>query len=127
MKQFWIALILFAALSVVTPFGAPHAAGKDGKYILMGRGADTCHQWAKARRIETPTVVEMESWLLGYLTATNAWRANTGDVTAGLSADQIFTWMDRYCKDHKDERIGEAARNLVLGLDELSGKRKSGK
>jgi hypothetical protein len=127
MKQFWIALILLTALGVVTPFGVPHAADKDGHYLLLGLGGDTCRQWAKARRIETPTVVEMESWLLGYLTATNAWRANTGDVTGGLSSDKIFTWMDRYCKDHQDKRIGEAARNLVHGLDELSGKRKLGK
>ncbi|MDA0655985.1 MAG: hypothetical protein O2912_06215 [Proteobacteria bacterium] len=127
MKRFLIALILFAALGVFTPFSALHAADKDGNYLLMGLGGDTCRQWATARRIETPTLVEMESWLLGYLTATNVWRANTGDVSGGLSSDQMFTWMDRYCKDHQDERIGEAARNLVHGLDELSAQRKSGK
>ncbi len=121
MKYIWIGIV---ALLIHT--GSAQAADKQGRYLLIGIGSDTCHQWMTARRVETPKVVEMESWVLGFLTATNVWRANTGDVTAGMETDQIFKWMDRYCKDHPKDRVGEAARNLVYGLDELLKPKKQG-
>jgi len=128
MKKLWIVIALFGGFAQSDMASdVAHAADQEGRYLLIGIGNDTCTQWATARRIETPKVVKMESWLLGYLTATNVWRANTGDVTAGMESDQIFKWMDGYCKDHPKKRVGEAARNLVFGLDELLKPNKKGK
>ncbi|HAT36798.1 MAG TPA: hypothetical protein DCS82_13870 [Rhodospirillaceae bacterium] len=114
-------LIIFALGAFV---GSASAADKQGRYLVVGDGAEGCSLWTDERKKSSPRSRALESWLLGYITATNVWRPDTADVAGGLEAPALFEWTDNYCQEHPKSRIAEAARNLIYGLDELSAQNK---
>jgi hypothetical protein len=113
------------SLALLAVPGAALAADAKGNYVILGAGTYKCSQWVDARRIETPDVVEMESWLMGYITATNAWRSNTTSVSGAMIPAQLYGWMDGYCKDNLQETLGNAASQLVTALDYLMQQKKA--
>ncbi len=70
-----------------------------------------CGQWFTRK-------VVAQTWLLGYLSGLNVAYAK-GDKDAldkANSADQIFLWMDNYCKAHPLEMVSAAGFVLYLEL-----------
>ena len=114
-------LMMFALCAQI---GTASAADKLGRYLVVGHGVEACHHWVTERKKNSPRAQELESWIMGYVTGTNFWRPDTGDVTGGLDGPALYEWMDNYCKAHPKERLADAARNLIFGLDELTGQTK---
>lgn len=109
-------LVIFA---LIAQTGTAAAADKMGRYLVIGHGAEPCRHWVAERKKVSDRAQELESWIMGFVTATNVWRPDTGDVTGGLDGPALFEWTDNYCKAHPNERLAEAARNLIFGLYEL--------
>ncbi|TSP13931.1 hypothetical protein [Cupriavidus campinensis] len=92
-----------AAVAAILTLCAPlaHADGSTGTTTF---GRSDCGQW-----IASPTETK-KAWLLGYLSGTNMWndmqiqyRSGGKDMGPDIlgrvqSADQIYVWMDNYCR-----------------------------
>ncbi len=76
-------------------------------------GQPDCGQWIKQLD------VAKKSWLLGFLTGFNqVWFgiSTSDDLGKINSAQQIFVWMDNYCKANPLNRVGDGAEKLIFEL-----------
>ena len=76
-------------------------------------GEPDCGQWVSKKREPD------KAWLLGYLSGASAWQ--TANSKADLlkqvgSAEQIFLWMDNYCKATPLGFLSDGATKLIVEL-----------
>ena len=65
------------------------------------KGVSTYAQWAEDRRIDGTMSIMSESWLLGLLSGFSfAAEKEFWGSGGGLTNDQVFFWMDRYCDEN---------------------------
>jgi hypothetical protein len=56
------------------------------------------------------------AWVLGYLSAYNAFVAGDGDISGTADANAVLGWMDNHCGAHPLETIEEATQALIKDL-----------
>lgn len=78
-------------------------------------GAHTCDQWTNGNQL---VKARARSWLAGYLTAANSMttQMHGPDFLKDPPESKLWAWMDRYCKEHPKDAVGDGAPELV---DEL--------
>lgn len=73
-------------------------------------GSPDCAQWTREHRAED------RAWLRGYMSGRNR-RSSRGDVLDKVhSAQEMFGWMDAYCKANPHDRVSLGADRLFLEL-----------
>jgi hypothetical protein len=88
-------------------------------YHALGVGvAVSCGAWQEARRARNVQAMGQESWVLGYVSATNAFAVATtqNDFLAAVDAAAIWAWLDNYCRQHPLEKLAEATDALIVDL-----------
>ena len=114
-------LLLFVFFPVLTG-----AFDKTGLY--SGVGAITCPDYVKnfdEGRAERPSPDHIrvdrlftQGWLLGYLSAYNAWTENDRKhIADGLDVAEIESWVAEYCREHSLETIADAMLALIPVLE----------
>lgn len=78
-------------------------ATEAGAVRILGRGAETCSAWLRART--TPQAGEYREWFLGYLSA-SAFHKNR-DILRTMSAEQVLSRVGAECQRTPDKRIDE--------------------
>ncbi len=112
-QRFMRSLIL---LLVLLPVGAG-AFDEAGVYTSLG--AYECPDYVahyEEDRANRPSLghilvdyLPAQGWLLGYLTAYNAWMANgQRNIADGLDDDEIESWVADYCRENLLETAGDA-------------------
>jgi len=79
-------------------------------------GEPNCGQWVSRKREPD------KAWLLGYLSGVSLWqvaRPKTDFLKQVSSVEQIFLWMDNYCKANPLSFLSDGGDRLV---SELMGK-----
>src|SRR5262249_33017026 len=107
-----ITLALLAAL--VWPFSA-QALDRNGTYIIWGPGANTCEQWATARRERSVPSAD-QSWIQGFVSSHNHYADGPNDLGKGITPDALRSWVDSYCTQHPHDLLVRAAETLVIEL-----------
>ena len=80
-------------------------------------GAPDCGQWIK----EIPMYKEQyKGWLLGFVSGLNLNGRNKNDdpLEKISSAQQIFLWVDNYCKANPLKNLHQAGQLLIIELDQ---------
>jgi hypothetical protein len=87
-------------------------------YEIRGGGAASCGAWLHDRAAGGNSTVRFgrESWLMGYITAYNAFVFPAGDIAEGVDAFGLFGWIDNFCTSHPLDTIGSAASQLTAAL-----------
>ena len=101
-----IALAVAVALTAAAP----------STRMVSGQGTSSCGSWTEERRSEPMVAIGTTSWVLGYLTAYNAYVAKNGNVQGGADANAIGAWLDNYCAAHPLDDIDTATRALISDL-----------
>ena len=81
-------------------------------------GRVDCGQWLND---QAPLKFESQSWVLGYLSGLNAGVniSNGRDALIKLnSQEQVFLWMDKYCRVNPLEMVRTGATKLFIELSE---------
>ena len=106
---------LLGLLACLTAPALP-AAAADGAV----RGAPSCGEWVAQRKKAETLALANASWLIGYLSGLDA--GSGRNVLAGRDNATVFSWMDKYCREHplKDVAAGGSA---LLEADGGSGGR----
>ncbi|MFK7913132.1 MAG: peptidoglycan-binding domain-containing protein [Pseudomonadales bacterium] len=93
-------------LSSTAFFGTlAHAADEEGRYSVRGAGLLSCEAFTKERAGATPAYQMIGGWLDGYITALNANRAQTYDITSYESTEILASILDRHCQSHPKQRL----------------------
>jgi hypothetical protein len=78
-------------------------------------GSMDCGQWVKNQSNNSPNI-QSKAWLLGYLSGLNAVEFSENALDKINSTEQIFLWMDNYCKKNPLERVPKGAQQLMIEL-----------
>lgn len=75
-------------------------------------GEPNCGQWVSRKREPD------KAWLLGYLSGASLWQVGTkaNFLKQVGSAEQIYLWMDNYCKANPLGFLSEGGDNLIFEL-----------
>ena len=90
-------------------------------------GQPDCGRWLNDGLSEK---AQYKAWLMGYLTGVNMshFAIRKADLLSALSsAEQVFAWMDNYCKANPLNKIGHGGFDLMMELIERSEKPKARK
>ena len=78
-------------------------------------GTVDCGKWV-SRNDKDLTSLRTEAWLTGFMTGLNASDEQDRDSLRKVSAQQIFLWMDNYCKANPLKDVIDGGFRL---MDEL--------
>lgn len=78
-------------------------------------GAADCGQWI-ARKGNNFTDIRTNSWLMGFMTGLN-FDGRGKNLLSKVSAEQIFLWMDNYCKANPLDTVVKGGQILMEELD----------
>lgn len=106
MKIKQLLITLFFSCSLLPPVsGQPTSA-------LTTIGEPNCGQWASRKREPD------KGWLLGYLSGASLWRVAKpkANFLKSVEAEQIFLWMDNYCRANPLSYLSDGADDLIFEL-----------
>jgi hypothetical protein len=96
-------------LFILCVFATSLVQSASGQQII---GEPDCGQWVSRKREPD------KAWLLGYLSGANSWQVATkADLLKQIgSAEQIFLWMDNYCKANPLSFLGDGGNKLIVEI-----------
>jgi hypothetical protein len=85
--------------------------------IVTELGMTSCGNWVKDKVENPASRIQAESWLAGYISGANVWKADGNlDILAKTNAESIHLWMDNYCKDNPSKYVNDGAYDLIFEL-----------
>lgn len=109
---------------IVVLFGFMLIAGRalaEEHTALWGFDA-TCGTWVKERQTPSSTkALQLQAWLLGYLSGLAASGAYPRDVLRRSNPDGATGWIDNYCREHPLEGLPYAALLLMIDIAKAVG------
>ena len=106
-----------------------------GVYKNLGAGSISCGTWTKDSNAHSRDPQNSifaafwhvnQNWVLGYITAFNAWgplekRPGASDISKGTNSDGITAWIDNWCRANPLEDITTGAIYLIEELEQRKG------
>ena len=103
-----------ALLTLLTaPLAAPAPAAE---YTTLAYGGIKCEAWTSARSSKAQDAAVYEAWILGFLSAYNAFVFKGPNVAAGSDFDALRGMVDDHCKDRPNDDLDSAAQALIKQL-----------
>lgn len=120
--------MILAALALAaapTPATAPQSRiprRTESTMIYGLQPPPSCGNWTAERKQRSGRAVQMESWVMGFLTALNLYvPATGGDIAKSADVEGFYGWLDKYCGDHPLDTFVGAVMTLA---DELHTRRR---
>jgi hypothetical protein len=61
--------------------------------------------------------IHRNGWVLGYISSFNGYALSVDDdVSSGVDANGLISWVDNYCATHPLDTVSTAAFSLVMEL-----------
>lgn len=105
------AAVLSAAALLIVVIPKTSALAQRPQPAAYGAGANSCGDWLKHRKDAVHT--SHEQWILGYLTGLQ----DEGMVMAKTDAAAATAWMDKFCAEHPQDTILQAARAFSIAIE----------
>src|SRR5262245_61556603 len=103
-----VALLLAAS-------GAGGAAAQ-GAYTTLAYGGIACANWTSVRSAKPAEAAVYEAWILGFISAYNAFVYKGPNVAAGTDFDALRAMVDAHCKAHPQDDLDSSAQALIKQL-----------
>ena len=92
------------------------AAARAAEYTTLAYGGITCESWASVRASKPSDAAVYEAWILGFISAYNAFVFKGPNVAAGSDFDALRGMVDDFCKEHPKDDLDSAAQALIKTL-----------
>jgi hypothetical protein len=92
------------------------AAGQGAQYSTLAYGGITCATWTSVRSSKPNEAAVYEAWILGFLSAYNAFVYKGPNVAAGTDFDALRTMVDEHCKANPQDDLDSSAQSLIKEL-----------
>lgn len=93
--------------------GTASAATADGNARIVGAGGVACSQITSDIASNPAAAAEINSWLMGYATATNRQMADTWDLIGAGGAEGFFAAVQAGCAATPDKNLEAAAFEVL--------------
>ncbi len=98
---------------------AATAAGHDAaaqQYTPLAYGGITCADWTSVRSSKPADAAVFEAWILGFISAYNAFIYKGPNVAAGTDFDTLRGMVDDHCKANPQDDLDSSAQALIKAL-----------
>ncbi len=108
---------IFRILGPVT-FALALATGSAAaqQYTTLAYGGIKCAEWSNVRSSKPTDAAVYEAWILGFLSAYNAFVYKGPNVAAGADFDALRSMVDDHCKANPQDDLDSSAQALIKQL-----------
>jgi hypothetical protein len=103
-----------AAIALALATGG--AMGQGAQYTTLAYGGITCAAWTSVRSSKPADAAVYEAWILGFLSAYNAFVYKGPNVAAGTDFDTLRGMVDEHCKANPQDDLDSTAQGLIKEL-----------
>ena len=89
------------------------AAGQGAQYSTLAYGGITCATWTSVRSSKPNEAAVYEAWILGFISAYNAFIYKGPNVAAGTDFDGLRGMVDDHCKKNPRDDLDSTAQALI--------------
>lgn len=105
-----IRIVMLCGLAIV---GAKVATAQN----IFGAGTITCGDWLEYRNQNRKDhEYQAQAWIDGFISGSNVSSPNGPDILASRTGDEMYAWIDNYCKAKPRDRLVAATWALVKEL-----------
>jgi hypothetical protein len=98
---------------VLAPTGA---MAQGAQYTTLAYGGITCAGWTSARSSKPNEAAVYEAWILGFLSAYNAFVFKGPNIAAGTDFDALRNMVDAHCKANPQDDLDSSTQTLIKEL-----------
>ena len=88
--------------------------------LVFPPGLDSCQIWMQGRRQTDAAQIARQAWVLGFVTAANAFTQayghSDGNLTKSTDTEGLYAWIDDYCSSNPRYGLSRACTALVNDL-----------
>jgi hypothetical protein len=99
-----------AALAVALATSGSAAAQQ---YTTLAYGGIKCADWTSVRSSKPADAAVYEAWILGFISAYNAFIYKGPNVAAGIDFDALRGMVDDHCKANPQDDLDSSAQALI--------------
>jgi hypothetical protein len=107
---------LLIALVVLLAGAEPAAASPVPPALTLGIGKMACRDWVSYRRKPLPPNSGLDEWVLGYLTAYNAFAPGPKDRFTDNDSSNVLGWVDTRCAQNPNGSVSQILNDFIIGL-----------
>jgi hypothetical protein len=97
-------------------FTATDTAAQAPQYSTLAYGGITCEAWTSVRSSKPTEAAVYEAWILGFISAYNAFVFKGPNVAEGVDFDGLRSMVDEFCKQSPKDDLDSAAQALIKEL-----------
>ena len=86
------------------------------QYTTLAYGGIKCADWTSVRSWKPAEAAVYEAWILGFISAYNAFVFKGPNVAAGTDFDKLRGMIDNHCKAHPQDDLDSSAQALIKDL-----------
>jgi hypothetical protein len=86
------------------------------QYTTLAYGGIKCAEWSSVRASKPTDAAVYEAWILGFLSAYNAFIYKGPNVAAGTDFDTLRGMVDGHCKANPQDDLDSSAQTLIKEL-----------
>ena len=86
------------------------------QYTTLAYGGIKCADWTHARSSKPADAAVYEAWILGFVSAYNAFVHKGPNVAAGTDFDMLRGMVDDHCKGNPQDDLDSSAQALIKTL-----------
>jgi hypothetical protein len=86
------------------------------QYSTLAYGGITCGTWTDVRSAKPNEAAVFEAWILGFLSAYNAFVFKGPNVAEGFDFDALRGMVDDFCQKNPKDDLDSAAQSLIKEL-----------
>ncbi len=121
LSKFIVALIIF--LIPLNCFAFTIKPDGFKVYVTLAQKV-TCRKWHQERKLSQPNAYEW--FVVGYLSAFNAYVPGIKNITEGEDIKSIYLWIDNYCQKHPFKSLALAIHEFGREIHPYEKRKKSG-
>ena len=106
--------LCLAALAII--LATSGAAAQGAQYTTLAYGGITCANWTSVRSSKPAEAAVYEAWILGFLSAYNAFVFKGPNIAAGTDFDTLRGMVDEHCKANPQDDLDSSAQGLIKEL-----------
>jgi hypothetical protein len=80
---------------------------------VLGQGNISCSVWLEDRQTDIPGAASRTGWVLGFMSAFNQYAWEGIDVSEGKGTDELMSWIDSYCRQHRSDHLHMASQAFI--------------
>lgn len=115
-RKLRLGLFALVSMVVMSAMATVQAADGKGHFAFRGIGGQSCKVVMDQMQKDSKAASNLDSWLMGYLTAANREQSNTFDISPVVAPSDLLNAVAGLCQTHPDMAVESVFNGLLKVL-----------